>query len=319
MRTKKQTGIQWADYTFNPYRGCTQVSEGCKFCYAEGTSLRNPHTLGVWGKKGRRAPASEQYWKFPYAWDAEAKAAGKPLLVFCASLADVFEGADTCPSEDWHVVEEARQRLWKTIEETPNLIWLLLTKRPQNIPTFYPMEWLLSPPANVWLGTTVENQRRAGTRISDLLYVPCALHFLSLEPLLEWVNLHSVDWGDGVTYNVYGNYFMREKAIIHSNLQRVGWIITGGESGTASQNVRPLAPQWIYEIAKNAAKAEIPFLHKQNGEYILSDEVDGIGGVELLPSHTFTGGTKVIRVGKHSAGNRVFGETYMQFPKQARR
>lgn len=46
----EQTKIQWCDHTFNPWRGCTKVSAGCKHCYAETQSKRNPSVLGVWGR-----------------------------------------------------------------------------------------------------------------------------------------------------------------------------------------------------------------------------------------------------------------------------
>lgn len=54
----KDSGIQWTHHTFNPWRGCTKVSEGCKNCYAETLSKRNPSALGVWGKSGERVVGS---------------------------------------------------------------------------------------------------------------------------------------------------------------------------------------------------------------------------------------------------------------------
>ena len=87
--------IQWTHHTFNPWRGCTKVSEGCKHCYAETMSKRNLKVLGQWGPNGTRVVASESMWREPMKWDAAAKAAGERHRVFCASLADVFEGRDT--------------------------------------------------------------------------------------------------------------------------------------------------------------------------------------------------------------------------------
>jgi protein gp37 len=55
----KETDIGWTHHTFNPWRGCVKVSPGCKNCYAERLSARNPRVLGEWGPKGRRAIASE--------------------------------------------------------------------------------------------------------------------------------------------------------------------------------------------------------------------------------------------------------------------
>jgi protein gp37 len=87
----KDTGIQWTDHTFNPWRGCQKVSPGCQHCYAETLSARNPSVLGEWGPNGRRAIASESYWRQPLAWDRAAARDGVRRRVFCASLADVFE------------------------------------------------------------------------------------------------------------------------------------------------------------------------------------------------------------------------------------
>lgn len=85
------TKIEWTTHTFNPWRGCTRISEGCRFCYAETLSRRNPAVLGVWGDEGTRVVASESMWRQPIKWDREAAAAGERRRVFCASLADAFE------------------------------------------------------------------------------------------------------------------------------------------------------------------------------------------------------------------------------------
>ena len=78
------TAIQWCDHTFNPWRGCSKVSEGCAHCYAEKQSLRNPKVLGTWGDRGTRVVASDAAWKEPLAWDRAAEAVGERRRVFCA-------------------------------------------------------------------------------------------------------------------------------------------------------------------------------------------------------------------------------------------
>ncbi len=65
-----QTKIEWAHYTFNPWRGCTKVSEGCAHCYAEVLSRRNPATLGTWGPGKPRVLAADEMWKSPLKWNA---------------------------------------------------------------------------------------------------------------------------------------------------------------------------------------------------------------------------------------------------------
>src|SRR5687768_3056702 len=142
---RKNTEISWCDHTFNCWRGCTRVSEGCRFCYAETMSKRNPGTLGVWGPQGTRVVASEAMWREPLKWDREAKAQGVRRRVFCASLADVFEdwrGPMVGPSGErlFHdsatspwcelgagrevTMGHVRRRLFRLIGDTENLDWL---------------------------------------------------------------------------------------------------------------------------------------------------------------------------------------------------
>lgn len=87
----ENTKIQWCDHTFNPWRGCTQVSAGCAHCYAAAQAKRNPRVLGVWGTYGTRVVASEAMWREPSLWDRRAREDGVRRRVFCASMADVFE------------------------------------------------------------------------------------------------------------------------------------------------------------------------------------------------------------------------------------
>ena len=113
--------IEWTDHTFNPWIGCTKVSDGCKNCYAE--SLMDKRWGKVkWGPQGQRQRTSDENWKKPFAWDRQAAKQGIRYRVFCASLADVFEDNDQV--SDW------RLDLFDMIKVTPNLDWLLLTKRP---------------------------------------------------------------------------------------------------------------------------------------------------------------------------------------------
>jgi protein gp37 len=187
--------IEWCDHTFNPWIGCTKVSPGCAHCYAEARDQR--FAGGVhWGKGAARKLTSEANWREPLKWNAAAQA--RRPRVFCASLADWLD--DEVPAE-WLA------RLLALIHATPNLDWLLLTKRPQNWRArlqatmddadfgraearYFVADWRDgNPPANVWLGTTVEDQARADERIPQLLAIPAKVRFLSCEPLLGPLNL----------------------------------------------------------------------------------------------------------------------------------
>lgn len=171
------TGISWTDKTFNPWWGCSRVSPACVRCYADAQAKRYGHD--VWRRKGPRRMLSDANWAKPVRWNREAEAAGVPFKVFCASMADVFESHPQ--------VIEPRQRLWGLIETTPWLIWQILTKRIENVAEMAP--WGDDWPANVWLGTSVENQRYADERIPVLLDVSAKVRFLSCEPLIGAVDL----------------------------------------------------------------------------------------------------------------------------------
>lgn len=290
----KDTKIQWADSTFNCWRGCSKISEGCRNCYADDLSKRNPKVLGVWGPNGTRAIAADATWKEPLKWDREAKAAGKPHRVFCASLADVFEGFDTMPTESHDAVMQARKRLGQLILDTPNLTWMLLTKRPQNILPIAADMWVRFSgpsqplPPNVWIGASVENQQAADERIPHLLKVPAAVRFLSCEPLLESVNLTDHPWWDWrYSHNFYPPGMFRRP---------IDWVIVGGESGP---NARAMSPDWARSLRDQCQTAKVAFFFKQWGEW-------GIGGGR--------GHALMSRVGKEKAGRVLDGRTWDEVP-----
>lgn len=230
--------IEWTHHTFNPWRGCSAVSEGCRNCYAETLANRFPKIHGTWGVNGRRVVASEAMWRQPLKWDKDAAKSGERRRVFCASMADVFEWVHA-GHFDWVRVNEARSRLFQLITDTENLDWLILTKRPENVvPMVSDNAW----PRNAWLGVSVENQEMADKRIPILLDlrrrydIPVA--FLSCEPLLAPVVLPK-------------EYLALGKA---------AWNITGGESG---HNARPMETSWALDLRRQCAEVGVPFFMKQ--------------------------------------------------------
>jgi protein gp37 len=146
--------------------------------------------------------------------------------VFCASWADVFD--NQVPSQ-W------RDELWTLIARTPALDWMLLTKRLQNVKKMAPADW---PRPNVWLGTTAENQAEADRRLPILLNIPATVHFASVEPQLEPVDL--------ARYLEAG----------------LDWVICGGESGP---NCRPFDPDWARGLRDQCRGAGGAFFMKQLG------------------------------------------------------
>jgi protein gp37 len=301
------TTIEWTDATFNPWSGCTKVSPGCKNCYAANLppSMRRG---AVWGDGNPRIVASDAYWAQPHAWNRKAAKEGRRMRVFCASTADVFEArADL----DMH-----RTRLFRLIEATPRLDWQLLTKRPEYAAQWAgerDAEWASVGvrdwwPSNAWIGTSVENQEQANKRIPDLLRVPAAVRFLSMEPLLGPVDLSAVkDCGGAIQINALTGYW-RWSDIEEGNGPAVSWVIVGGESGRGS-GIRPMHPQWARDIRDQCARAGVPFLFKQWGEWAPDDASIALVNGPCHPD------LNMRRVGKHSAGRHLDGATHDGFPE----
>jgi protein gp37 len=319
----ENTKIEWAHATFNAWLGCTKVSPACDNCYAEALVTRR---LGVgWGPHAARRRTAESTWRQPLAWDRRAGREGRRLRVFCSSLADVFDNK---------APEGARDDLWELIAQTPNLDWMLLTKRPQNIARMLPPGWGDGWP-NVWLGATVEDQEEAERRIPHLLRVPAAVHFLSCEPLLGPLDLRRVALGDGAFLDAltgrhsaeiafeggpgHAQDAIRRLPVLPPALPAVDWVIAGGESGPGA---RPTHPAWALLLRDQCVATFVPFFWKQNGEWVPAPEGDGGGyaghrarGARDL--HVWPDGIGCERVGKTRAGALLDGKHHRAFPRRA--
>lgn len=194
----EQTEISWTDATWNPWRGCTKVSEGCDYCYMFRDQTRYGRTPEV---VLRAAPAT---FNAPLKWERKRDprtnggvTPDAPHRVFTCSWSDFFH-----PDADvW------RPEAWQIIRDTPHLTYQILTKRPNRIRYSLPADWGDGYP-NVWLGTSVERDG-LGYRAMQLGRVPARVRFLSCEPLLG--PLTSLSWWLGKG--------------------RIKWVIVGGESG----------------------------------------------------------------------------------------
>ena len=281
------TKIEWADHTFNPWVGCTKVSPACDHCYAEGWAKR-AGTPELW--QGERRRTTEANWKQPLKWnqrhDEFFAEHGRRQRVFCASLADVF---DNQVSASW------RMDLWSLIAQTTNLDWLLLTKRPQNIRKMLPPDWS-NGWSNVWLGTTVENQKEFERRYGHLANIPAVVRFLSMEPLLGAVNI-----------SMYTDRF--------EMVPGLHWVITGGESGPKA---RPLHPDWARSLRDQCQAAGVAFFFKQWGEWcpgFIEDGYELEADITGLKQHDFGGFMWVYRAGKKAAGRLLDGREWNEFPE----
>jgi len=223
----KNSKIEWTHHTFNPWWGCTRISSACTHCYAEAWAKRVGQQ--VWGPKASRRFFGDAHWSGPLKWNQEAVDRGERARVFCASMADVFEGRED--------LNEARDKLWELIHKTSQLDWLLLTKRPERILEMVP--WTVRWPDNVWIGTTVEDQASAEKRLPYLAQIPAIVKFISAEPLLSELDV--------------GRWF-----------GTIDWVITGGESGP---HARPSSPSWFRNLRSQCVQAGIPFHFKQWGDW----------------------------------------------------
>lgn len=240
-----ETLIQWCDRTWSPWFGCRKVSPGCDNCYIVRTV---PFRMRGLKHGPRRDDPSESYWELPYRWNREAVRTEKRLRVF-PSVCDPF---------DTEVDYSRFERFMETIIRCPKLDWLLLTKRIENA---LPLgqrwakengyNWTGFPP-NVWLGASVEDQKRADERIPILLSIPAKVRFLSVEPMLEHIELD----------------------LPHRDApgpSKIDWVIFGGESG---RGARPCSIAWIKDGLEQCwERAVVPFV-KQVGSNAVGNEMD---------------------------------------------
>lgn len=277
--------IEWCDHTFNPWIGCTKVSAGCINCYAERDM---DHRFGrvEWGPRGTRSITSLANRQKPYKWNKRAQEQGRVETVFCSSLADVFE--------DWRGEGDMdlwRAQLFSTIRQTPWLIWLLLTKRPENVKHMVPGSWHVDWPPNALLGFSAEDQGNYDFRIMEAIQIPTPVLWLSAEPLLGPISLYNL-----------------------SRSMNVDWVITGGESGP---NARPTHSKWVTNMRDACVANSVPFFHKQWGEwghstqYAAEMNLDSEYHVDI---HTWQDGTRSWRMGRKETGSLLFGREHKEFP-----
>jgi protein gp37 len=225
----KDTKISWAHGTVNFWTGCNHVSAECEGCYAD-TLLermgRDFTTLSL-----------TQTWPDAHAIDRHGARTGGTAIIFTCSLSDFFhQQADQWRNDAWRVIRDCR-----------HVRWLILTKRPERIKDHLPADWGEGW-NHVWLGVTV-GQRSSYHRLDELRKIPCALRFISAEPLLE--------------------------SIADVNLDGIGWVAAGGMSGSLHKK-RRMDLKWALELYQRCQVAEIPFLFKQTSDIHTERGIDGL-------------------------------------------
>ena len=172
-----QSNIEWTEMTWNPVTGCTKVSQGCKFCYAEVMS-RRLQSMGLKKyERGFEVRIHPQALEAPYGWK-------KPKIVFVNSMSDLFH-KDVPPP--------FIQNVFSVMKDNPQHIFQILTKRASRLAELSnELNWT----PNVWMGVSIENNKNKN-RIDLLRKTNAKIKFLSLEPLLgplPALNLEKIDW-----------------------------------------------------------------------------------------------------------------------------
>ncbi len=222
----KQSHIQWTDATVNFWVGCQKVSTECKNCYFYRDYTRygkNPTII---------KRVSDNTFYAALKWKNSKK-------IFTCSWSDFF-------------IQEAdlwRQDAWNVIKDTPHHSWQILTKRPERILQNLPYSWDIGWD-NVWLGVSAGTQTTATKNIPILLDIPSRVRFLSIEPLIEEVNISN---------------FLSTK--------RIHWVIIGGESGNDNGkfNYRPCKIEWIAGIIEQCKKYNVKVFVKQLGTHLYKE------------------------------------------------
>ncbi len=240
-KTMKNSKISWCDHTWNVARGCKKVSEECKYCYMYRDSKRykgyDPNKV---------VQTSETTLKLPYGKEYRSKelSNGSRPLVFASSLTDVF----------LEELDDSRERIWKTMKDNQDLIFLVLTKRPERIADNLPEDWGEGY-ENVWLGTSVGLQKNMD-KIHTLLQAPSQHYFLSAEPLLGEIDLIS----EGVIKASW-------RDLPSDGKNYLDWVLVGGESGnkTGPHKYRGCKLEWLEKVVQQCKATNTPVFVKQLG------------------------------------------------------
>ena len=246
----KNSAIEWTHHTQNLWWGCSRVHEGCQECYA--AELAKRYGFDLWGEDGIRR-AIKNAWDEFRRFQRDAEKAGEIHRVFVGSMMDIFEKPKEMINHKKVKQIEGENEFWNTgqlrdkffnevVPNCPNLMFLLLTKRPSNINKYIPEAWKTNPPSNVMFGTSVVNQKTANDLIPQLFKVNGQL-FLSIEPQLDEVDL---------TVKMKGSDLRL--------IDTIDWIINGGESG---HHRRPFNTDWGRILRDQCKENGVPFNFKQ--------------------------------------------------------
>ena len=277
------TKIEWADAVWNPITGCTPVSEACENCYAKRMANRLAGRYGYPADDPFRVTFHRERLEDPLKWK-------KPRRIFVLSMGDIFHS-----DVPFYLTNEIFEVMRKA-SNMPGHIFMVLTKRPQRMAEFIELlkrnkgpDFVRWPLPNVWLGVTAENQARADERIHQLLQIPAAVRFVSIEPMLGPVDLREFlkleicprciggiktrqaeGWPRCNRCGFQGasmSSLWPEHASVHQR-----WVICGGETGPGA---RPMHPDWVRSLRDQCQAAVVPFFFKGWGKWTQNPSAAG--------------------------------------------
>lgn len=225
-----KSNIDWTDWSWNPVSGCSPVSPACDNCYA--AVMTHRFIEGQTRKlKDGRVEFNGVIRLHPERLD-EPKRLRKPRKIFVGSMTDIFHH---------DVPDEYIDRIFAVFDECRQHTFQILTKRPERaLSYFLDGEDGVFPYDNVWVGTTVEDQKRMRLRIWDLIDAPAAIRWLSVEPMLGPIRLPSFKPG----------------------YRPIDWIVIGCES--LGRNVgRECKLEWVRDLVAQCRSMRIRVFVKQ--------------------------------------------------------
>lgn len=334
-----ETSIEWANRSWNFLAGCTILTPGCAKCYAMQMAARiermSPDLAHYRGltKPSKAGPVWTGKIGIAEGKLLEPLRVRKPAKWFVNSMSDLFHEdvpdaiidkafavMALCPHHTFQILTKrsARMRDYFTkvrhsggLCDSMSIAWDIAQNLAVDHSLLDRYQPQLSVLPNVWLGVSVEDQKRADERIPDLLATPSAVRWISAEPLLGPVNLDCPDYDwmqhpDGL--GISGNRLLLD------------WVVVGGESG---RGARPMHPDWVRSIRDQCAAAGVPFFFKQWGEFLPTveqgTEVDlrKIGKDHVAANPTESGThMRYRRVGKGRAGRLLDGREHNEFPSR---
>ncbi len=267
------TEIGWTHHSISMWHGCVEVQkfDGCQNCYARVLDNRYYKDSPHWGLNQPRLEIKSAFKNLELA-QKKALAANEIHRVFIGSMMDIFEKPMPLIDSKGNAIDGKdtgwlRSLLFQHISNNiyPNLMFLLLTKRPSNINKYIPESWKKNPPSNVIFGTSPVNQETADKLIPQLMEVN-GKRFLSVEPQLGEINLEKYLWHKPTFHKDSG--YCKDcgdpaKTACDNTIcqfKPIAWVINGGDSG---HHKRPFNLDWAYSMKKQCEDARVPFFFKQ--------------------------------------------------------